>query len=137
MAIAPNGRTLYPMLEGPLTTDPDQRRLLIFEFDLATRSYTGRTWSYHLEADSSTGQSIGVLTQVTDRVWLVIERDNFEGAAAAFKKIFRVDLDQIGTDGFLEKREVADLLNIKDNKNLGGFGPCSASRSRPSRASFL
>ena len=27
MAISPDGKTLYPMLEGALTTDPDQRRL--------------------------------------------------------------------------------------------------------------
>jgi hypothetical protein len=32
MAISPNGKTLYPMLEGSLTTDPDQRRLIINEF---------------------------------------------------------------------------------------------------------
>ena len=29
MSISPNGKTLYPMLEGALTTDPDQRQLRI------------------------------------------------------------------------------------------------------------
>ena len=38
MAIAPAGRMLYPMLEGALTTDPDQQRLIISEFDLASGS---------------------------------------------------------------------------------------------------
>ena len=50
MAITPNGRRLYPMLEGSLTTDPDQQRLLINEFDLRRKAYTGRQWSYRLEA---------------------------------------------------------------------------------------
>lgn len=53
---------------------------------------------------------------------LVIERDNFEGAAATFKKIFLVDLDGVDQGGFLEKREVADLLRIRDPYKLGGFG---------------
>jgi hypothetical protein len=110
------------MLEGPLTTDPDQRRLIINQFDLETRTYTRNQWFYRLEADTTTGQSIGDFTSVTDRTFLVIERDNFEGAAAAFKKIYLVNLDDIDADGFLVKREVADLLNIANPANIGGFG---------------
>ena len=48
MAISPNGKTLYPMLEGALTTDADQRRLLIKEFDIGRDAYTGRQWWYRL-----------------------------------------------------------------------------------------
>ena len=64
--------------------------------------------------------AIGDLTAVTDRTFLVIERDNFEGPAAQFKKIFLVDFDQVDSDGFLVKTEVADLLNIRDPNRLGG-----------------
>jgi hypothetical protein len=120
MAITPDGKTLYPMLEGPLTTDPDQQRLIINEFDIKRRRYTGRQWFYRLEA---AGQSIGDLTALTKTRLLVIERDNFQGAAALFKKIFIVDLDEVDDDGFLVKHEVVDLLNIADPDNLGGFGP--------------
>jgi hypothetical protein len=123
MAISPNGKFLYPLLEGPLTTDPDQRRLIINQFDIRQRRYTGRQWFYRLEAPTSTGQSIGDMTQVTSRLFLVIERDNFEGDAAAFKKIFAVNLDEVDADGFLIKREVADLLHISDPTNIAGFGP--------------
>jgi len=123
MAITPNGRTLYPMLEGSLTTDPDQHRLIINEFDVASRHYTGRQWFYRLDAPTGTGQAIGDFTAVTDRLYLVIERDNFEGAAAAFKKIFLVDLDEIDGAGFLVKHEVVDLLQLRDPHNLGGHGP--------------
>jgi hypothetical protein len=120
MAITPDGRTLYPMLEGALTTDPDQRRLTIYQFDLRTQRYTDRRWFYRLEA---TGQAIGDLTALTNTRFLVIERDNFQGAAARFKKIFLVDLDDVDAQGFLAKHLVADLMNIADPDNLGGQGP--------------
>jgi hypothetical protein len=123
MAITPNGKTLYPMLEGSLTTDPDQHRLIINQFDIESRKYTGRQWFYRLEAPTDSGQAIGDFTSVTDRLFLVIERDNFEGAAALFKKVFLVNLDEVDTNGFLVKREVVDLLDIRDPHNLGGHGP--------------
>jgi hypothetical protein len=41
MAISADGDTLYPMLEGALQDDQDQRQRLIYEFDLESRSYTG------------------------------------------------------------------------------------------------
>jgi hypothetical protein len=122
MAITPNGKFLYPMLEGPLTTDPDQRRLIINEFDLKSKAYSGRQWFYRLEASSATGQSIGDMTAISDHEFVVIERDNFEGVAAGFKKIYLVDFNKVDAAGFLIKTEVADLLNLRDPNNLGGSG---------------
>ena len=122
MAITPNGKTLYPLLEGPLTADPDQHRLIINEFDIATKRYTGRQWFYRLEADTATGQSIGDMTAVSDHEFLVIERDNFEGAAAGFKRIYLVDFERVDSAGFLVKTQVADLMRLKDPFNLGGLG---------------
>jgi hypothetical protein len=110
MAITPDGKFLYPMLEGPITTD-DARTLLINEFDLRTTTYTGRRWRYRLDV---AGFSMGDLTAVTARAFLVIERDNAQGTAAAFKKIFVVNFDVVDNAGFLVKREVADLLNLAD-----------------------
>jgi len=60
------------------------------------------------------------MTAVTDDTFLIIERDNFEGDAAMFKKIFIVDFDDVDAGGFLVKREVADLLHISDPHHLGG-----------------
>jgi hypothetical protein len=120
MAILPDGKTLLPMLEGALTTDSDQRRLIINDFDLSRRRYTGKQWFYRLESELN---AIGDFTAVTNERFLVIERDNFEGAAAAFKKIFVVDLDDVDDDGFLVKRQVANLLEIRDPHNLAGQGP--------------
>jgi hypothetical protein len=123
MAVSCNEQVLYPMLEGALTTDSDQQRLIINEFSVKKRRYTGRQWSYRLEAPSPTGQSIGDFTQINDHAFLVIERDNFEGAAAVFKKIFLVDFDEFDSTVFLVKHQVADLLHIDDPRNLAGFGP--------------
>ena len=67
--------------------------------------------------------AIGDFTAVTSRRFLVIERDGFRGAQAAFKKIFVVDLDDVDQEGFLVKRELVDLLDIRDPRNIGGQGP--------------
>jgi hypothetical protein len=111
MAISKDGRTLYPMLEGALTTDVDQRRRLIFEFDLGSESYTGRTWQVRFDAP---GNSLGDLTQLDEHRFLMIERDPAAGPAAAFKRIVVLDFRAVGADGFLRKHEVLDLLNIGD-----------------------
>ena len=116
MAITPDGKTLYPMLEGALAGD-DPFRLLIDQFDIRQRRYTGKQWSYRMDA---TSHAIGDFTAVTKNQFLVIERDGGQGAAAQFKKVFLVDLREVGSDGFLVKGEVADLLNIADPDHLGG-----------------
>jgi hypothetical protein len=120
MAISRDGKTLYPMLEGALTTDADQRRLIINEFDIRQRRYTGRQWFYRLD---DVAFAIGDLTTVEKGLFLVIERDNNQGAAAVFKKVFIVDFGQRDAAGFLIKREVVDLMQIDDPSNLGGLGP--------------
>ncbi|HKE83387.1 MAG TPA: esterase-like activity of phytase family protein [Vicinamibacterales bacterium] len=123
MAITPDGKTLYPLLEGALTTDPDQRRLTINEFDIESRQYTGRQWFYRLEAPIQTGQSIGDMTAITKSTFVIIERDGGQGATALFKRIYKVDLNDVDANGFLVKHQVADLLHIDDPDNLGGLGP--------------
>src|SRR5262249_22306209 len=122
MALSADGKKLYPMLEGPLTNDPDRRRLIINEFDLKAGQFTGRRWFYELDAATETGQSIGDMTAVNDHQFLVIERDNNQGTAAKFKKIFLIDFDKTDALGNLIKQEVVNLLNIADPNNLGGTG---------------
>jgi hypothetical protein len=119
MAITPNSQKLYPMLEGALTTDADQRRLTIYEFDIAARQYTGNQWAYRMEAN---GNAIGDCTAVNDHQFLIIERDNNQGAAAVFKKVFLVDLDVVDPAGFLVKNEVANLMALRDPYDLDGTG---------------
>jgi hypothetical protein len=117
MALTADGRRLYPLLEGPLHDDPERRRLLIGEFDLGVRRYTGRTLAYRLE---DPGNAIGDFTAVDDREYLVIERDNNQGAEARFKKVFLVNLEETDAQGYVRKRELVDLLNIADPAGISG-----------------
>jgi hypothetical protein len=113
MARSIDGKTLYPMIEGALRTDPDPRRRILNEFDLRAKAYTGRTWQYRVDA-AFPDAVIGDLTALDQHRFVLIERDDAQGAEARQKKIYLVDLRRVGADGFLEKRLVVDLLRIRD-----------------------
>ena len=104
MASSKDGKTLYPMLEGALTTDPDQQR-------------------------REPGYSLGDLTELDESRLLMIERDPQGGPAAAFKRIFVLDLRRLAAGGFLVKEPAVDLLNVADPDLIslparpGDFGP--------------
>ncbi|GAB4206009.1 MAG: esterase-like activity of phytase family protein [Roseiflexaceae bacterium] len=115
MALNPSGTKLYPLLEGSLTADPVRTRLLIQEFDLATKRYTGNYWFYPL---SSPANAIGDMTAINDHQFLVIERDNGQGNGAQFKRIYQIDLRSAGADSTVQKTLVADLLAITDARGL-------------------
>lgn len=115
MALNTSGTKLYPLLEGPLFDDPVRNRLLIQEFDLAAKQYTANFWFYPM---SSPANAIGEMTALNDQAFLVIERDNNQGVTAAFKRIYKVDLRNIGTDGNLVKELVVDLMAITDRDGL-------------------
>ena len=108
-----DGKTLYPMLEGALRTDPDRRRRILNEFDLRSHAYTGRTWHYRVDA-AFPDAVIGDLTAVDEHRFVLIERDDAQGADALQKKVYLVDLRRVDAQGFLEKRLVVDLLRIRD-----------------------
>lgn len=118
MAFSPDRQTLYPMLEGTVVGDPTGS-LRIYEFDVASSVFEGIVGLYQMDA---TNHAIGDFTPINDNEFLVIERDGGQAAGAEFKKIFKVDLSQIDQDGFVEKTEVADLLNIADPNDLNGDG---------------
>lgn len=113
MALSRDGNTLYPWLEGALTTDPDPRRRIVNEFDLHSRSYTGRTWSYRVD-QAFPGAVIGDVTALDEHRFVLIERDDGQGQQALQKKIYLVDLRRVDSDGYLEKTLVLDLLHIAD-----------------------
>ena len=113
MALSIDGKTLYPVIEGALRNDPDSRRRIINEFDIRTRSYTGKTWQYHVDA-AFPDALIGDFTALDEHRFVLIERDDFQGAESQQKKIYLVDLRRVDANGFLEKRLVLDLLHIAD-----------------------
>ncbi|MEO1445700.1 MAG: esterase-like activity of phytase family protein, partial [Cyanobacteria bacterium J06635_11] len=118
MAFSPDRQTLYPMLEGTVFGDP-AGSLRIYEFDVASSAFEGIVGLYQADDPS---HAIGDFTPINDSEYLVIERDGGQGTEAEFKKIFKVDLSEINADGFVEKTEVVDLLNISDPDDLNGDG---------------
>ena len=129
-ALNASGTRLYAMLEGPLTTDPNRNRLLIHEFDLETKTYTGRVFQYRMESTVESGQAMGDLTAINDFEYLVIERDSLQEdpnnpvftSPARFKRIYKINLNRIDSQGFVEKVLLVDLLNIPDPNGVGGNG---------------
>jgi hypothetical protein len=113
MARSVNGKTLYPMLEGALRNDPDPRRRILNEFDLRSEAYTGRTWQYRVDA-AFPDAVIGDMTAVDQHRFVLIERDDAQGADARQKKVYLIDLRRTDAEGYLEKRLVLDLLSIRD-----------------------
>jgi glycerophosphoryl diester phosphodiesterase len=118
MAFSPDRNTLYPLLEGAVEGDPDDA-LRIYKFDATTSEYTGLVGFYQT---SVPGHAIGDFTPINDSEFLVIERDGKQGDEAEFKKIFKVDISNIDENGYVEKSEVVDLLNIQDPNDLNNDG---------------
>ncbi|MDD1462208.1 phytase, partial [Dolichospermum sp. ST_sed2] len=118
MAFSPDRQTLYPLLEGTVVGDA-AGSLRIYKFDVATKAFTGIVGRYQL---ASTSHAIGDFTPINNNEFLIIERDNNQGSAAAFKKIFKVDFSKIDANGFVSKEEIANLLNIQDANDLNGDG---------------
>ena len=120
MAAAPDGRFLYPLLEGPLWDEQakaweskgGREYLRILEFDTTQGRFTGRSWKYLLEAS---GHNIGDFNMIEADTGLIIERDNGEGdqrlacsgpprpdcfnVPARFKRVYKIDLKTADAEG--------------------------------------
>lgn len=118
MAYSPDLTTLYPLLEGTVTGDPENA-LRIYEFDVAAGEYTGLVGFYPKDEPN---HAIGDFTPINETQFLVIERDGGQGASAEFKKIFKVDISQVDEAGFVAKEELVDLLDIEDPNDLNNDG---------------
>lgn len=122
MAQSPDGRWLYPMLEGPVSGSGPG--LNIYTFDIGNRSFTNDNalepnYRYRLDAGAT---AIGDFTMYSESAGLVIERDSGEGAKAAIKKVYKVDFQQVDDEGFLIKTLLVDLLNVADPDDLDRDG---------------
>jgi hypothetical protein len=125
MAISPNGKHLYPMLEGSTTQDKaaglgSDLRI----YDVAVKhgsgaSFTGEFWRYRMEHP---GNSLGDFIAVNDHEFLVVERDQGAGPTARFKAVFLVDLEDRDHDGYADKNLLVNLMAVPDPKGVGGLG---------------
>jgi len=122
LAISPDGKWLYPMLEGALMgTEPG---LNIYTFDVENQRYMNThanrpSFRYRLDEGAT---AIGDFTMCSKTAGLVIERDSLEGKDALIKKIYQVDFEQLDADGFMLKTLLVDLLDIKDPYDLNQDG---------------
>ncbi|NBD16801.1 MAG: glycerophosphodiester phosphodiesterase [Cyanobacteria bacterium] len=119
MAFSPDRATAYPLLEGSVTGDPDTA-LRIYEFDLTSGQYEEDIVGFYEKAEAN--HAIGDFTPINETEFLVIERDGGQAENAEFKKVFKVDFSNINEEGFVEKEEVVDLLNIPDPDDLNQDG---------------
>jgi hypothetical protein len=136
MAASPDGRFLYPLLEGPLwdaaakayEMDGGKEYLRILEFNAAEGKWTGRSWRYPLEAN---GHAIGDFNMIDATTALVIERDNGEGMPAQacpegqkaatcfenpakFKRVFKIEMNDANASKEVRKIASIDLMAIAD-----------------------
>jgi hypothetical protein len=110
MAISPDGRTLYPTLEGPVAgDDPLTRRM--YQFDLAKRRYTSTRRTYRMDDPTFL---LSDLTALDGHRLVALERDNTMGATTVHKQGFVIDLRRTDAGGALVKRQVLDLEHLRD-----------------------
>ncbi len=144
MAASPDGKFLYPLLEGPLLvgdkSEPEakdgKRFLRILEFDVDKGAYTGKSWKYALEQPNN---AIGDFNLIDASSGLIIERDDTEGdqalacvagaakvdcfnVPATFKRIYKIDFSQADADGFVKKVGYIDLMDIDDPQKVARQG---------------
>ncbi len=112
MALTTDNKKLLPLLEKPLVGS-EKNNLLIHEFDLESKSYTGKKFQYPLNERAS---AIGDFIMFAENRGLIIERDGSQGDLNGFKAIYEVELDQ--DQELLEKNINVDLLKINDLRRI-------------------
>lgn len=141
MAASPDGRFLYPLLEGPLwdestgawETKDGKTVLRVLEFSVVDEQWTGRSWFYPLEGKD---HAIGDFNMIDAQSGLVIERDNGEGTPdqacapaakdttacfsnlPAFKRVYKVAFPDGEAGQALRKIAYVDLLKIQDPEGM-------------------
>lgn len=118
MAINSSGDKLYTLLEGTVIGDT-AKSLRIDEFSIKSEKYTGKNFLYQLDAN---GTNIGDMTAVNDHQFVVIERNGNTATTpnAPYKRMFLIDVKKVDTNGYVQKTELVDLMNIADPHDLNG-----------------
>jgi hypothetical protein len=107
-----DGKVLYGLLEKTAASDPPGT-LRLYRFDPAEEKFVGDPPFQYYPLQPEHGHYIGALAVIDPKTVVVLERDNEQGSAARFKKIYLVHLDE-ETHGILRKSELANLLRIPD-----------------------
>lgn len=105
MSILPDGSALI-IAQRSAT---DLQRVVFRTYDLTTRTFSELPVAYRLE---NANHALGGFAMINGQEAFVIEADQNENRAAAFKRVFLINL----TNG--EKTQVADLLNLADPSGI-------------------
>jgi hypothetical protein len=111
MAISPDGRYLYPALEGATVAELGTTRRHVFEFSVRDEAFTGRTWLYQTEQP---GYFVSDMAALDRHHFVVIERDGGSGLNALFRKVYAVNLTELDAGGSLVKTQAVDLAAVPD-----------------------
>ena len=122
-AASPSGKRAFVFLEGALIADRDQRRRYVYELDLNSGRFTGRRWAYRTEDPA---WLVADAKALDGRRLLVMERDDFEGTQAVFKRVYEIELSRAdepdggggSEDEFVDKRELVDLLALSNRDGV-------------------
>lgn len=106
MALSKDGRYLYPMLEKPLSNDPNGA-LIISQFDLKTKKYTGKYYLFKLEGKAT---NIGDFQMFSNDEGVIIERDGSQNKLDGHKKLIRVKFNQSGE--VVHRELLLDMMKI-------------------------
>ncbi len=107
-----DGKLLYGLLEKTAAGDP-ARTLRLYRFDPIQEKFVGKPPFLLYPLHGSSDRYIGAVEALDSTTVAVLERDNEEGSAARFKRIYLAHLDQ-REGGILHTNELADLLRIPD-----------------------
>lgn len=139
LAMSKDGSKLYGLLEGPVWTDNEsveqadgRPALRINELDVASKTWTGRSWLYPL---AEGGEAIGDFNMLDEKTALVIERDNGAGTVdkacadpkdpkpdcfavgSKLKRIYKIEMTDENAGKAVRKIGYIDLLKIADPDN--------------------
>ncbi len=109
MALSSDGATLWP-----IRASADEREWHLYEFDIASRQYTGVRYRYPL---AEAGHRVGALVMLDDSTGLAIEHDTTEATLSGYKRVHEITL--ASPDQPVTKRELIDLSEIADPERVG------------------
>ncbi|WP_096910942.1 esterase-like activity of phytase family protein [Acinetobacter colistiniresistens] len=114
MAISPDGKYLYPLLEKPLVND-STGRLLISQFDLQKKTYTGVYYWFVLDSKAT---NIGDFQLFNDKEGIIIERDVSQNNLGGYKKLIRIKFNE--PKQAVAREDLVDLMKIANPNGLYG-----------------
>jgi hypothetical protein len=114
MAISPDGKYLYPLLEKPLLND-STGKLLISQFDLQKKAYTGLYYWFVLDSKAT---NIGDFQLFNDKEGIIIERDASQNNLGGYKKLIRIKLNE--PKQVVAREDLVDLIKIANPNALFG-----------------